>query len=269
MIPRTERRVNQNSDNLRLDVEMSTVEKALRVLDLFSESQPMLRTAEIARLLDWDKSNVKRYVSGLAARGILEQDPRDKSFYLGPALTRLAMLRERTHPVAQELNHHLSELVEITGETAHASHCVDSELVTVALVETKIRGTRVYVDPAEALPFHASGSGIAFLSKTPAERVDELLADKLVRFTGKTPDTRERVNELIKGATKNGYAKAEGSFESDVVGVAAPVVGYDGYAVGALAVATPAARFNRELEETVKDAVVKIATKVSQLYGAI
>ncbi len=247
---------------------MSTVEKALRVLDLFSESQPRLRAAEIARLLDWDKSNVKRYISGLAARGILEQDPRDKSYYLGPTLTRLAMLRERTHPVAQELKHHLRDLVEITGETAHASHCVDGELVTIGLVETKIRGTRVYVDPAEPLPFHASGSGIAFLSRTPDERVDELLANKLVRFTSNTPVSRAQVDALINDALDNGYAKATGSFESDVIGVAAPIVGYNGQAVGAVAVATPVARFNRELEETVIYAVVQMASKLSQLYGA-
>ena len=247
---------------------MSTVEKALRVLDLFSESQPRLRITDIARLLDWDKSNVTRYVSGLAARGILEQNPRDKAFYLGPTLTRLAMLREKTHPVAQELKHLLSQLVEITGETAHASHCVDNELITVAFVETKIRGTRVYIDPAEPLPFHASGSGIAYLSRTHAERVDELLNGKLERFTENTPGSRAGVEDLIKVAKKNGYAKAHGSYENDVVGVAAPVIGYNGHAIGSIAVATPTSRFSKSLEQIVIKAVMEIANMVSQLHGA-
>ena len=82
---------------------MRTVAKALSVLDLFSESQPNLGLSEISRQLGWDKSNVRRYISDLAARGILEQDPRDKSYFLGPAITRLAMLRDRTHPIAAEL----------------------------------------------------------------------------------------------------------------------------------------------------------------------
>lgn len=247
---------------------MSTVEKALRVLDLFSESQPQLRASEIARLLKWDKSNVQRYVSGLAARGILEQDIRDKSYFLGPTLTRLAMLRERTHPVAQEIQRQVAGLVEITGETSHASQYVEGELVTIAVAETKIRGTRVYIDPAEPLPFHATGSGLAYLSRTTLSRRDEILASELTRYTGSTAISTTEVLELVHAAANNGYAKARGSFESDVVGVAAPIVGFNGEAVGAVAVATPAARFSAEIEAIVIGAVVRVAEKISHLYGA-
>lgn len=247
---------------------MSTVDKALSVLDLFSESRPNMGTSEIARQLGWDKSNVQRYVSDLAARGILEQDSRDRTYYLGPALTRLAIVRNRTHPVAGEIQRVLNELVDETGETAHASGLVGGDLITNAVVETKIRGTRVYVDPAEPLPFHASGSGIAFLSRSSADRVESILSGTLARFTPKTPISRSQVMSCVKSARRTGYAKLSGSFERDVVGVAAPIVGFDGTAIGAIAVAAPIARFDASAEKTIVTGVVAAARRVSQMHGA-
>ncbi len=247
---------------------MSTVEKALSVLDLFSESQPRLGASQIARLLGWDKSTVQRYVNGLAAKGLLEQDTRDKSYCLGVALTRLAMLRERTNPIASEVQSILVELVDKTGETAHASEFVNDALRTTGIVETRIRGTRVYIDASEPLPLHASASGIAFLSAIDSDRVKSMLAGKLNKFTRSTEITRSKVLALINEAATRGYAKNAGTFESDVVGVAAPVLGFDNTAVGAVAVATPIARFQAGHEKKVAAEVKKSAGRLSRLYGA-
>lgn len=247
---------------------MRTVAKALSVLDLFSESQPNLGLSEISRQLGWDKSNVRRYVSDLAARGILEQDPRDKSYFLGPVITRLAMLRDRTHPIAAELRRVLVDLVEATGETAHASTLVGNDLMTTDVVETKIRDTRVYIDPAASMPFHASGSGIAFLSASPDERMREIVAAGLVRFTSQTPMARSDLMQRIIAAQEQGYAKMSGSYESDIVGIAAPIIGFNGNAVGAVAVATPTARFNSTVETRIAANVKSAAGKVSRMYGA-
>lgn len=247
---------------------MSTVEKALSVLDLFSENQPRWRTSEIARELRWDKSTVQRYVNGLASRGLLEQDSRDKSYTLGAALTRLAMLRERTNPVAEEVQSILAELVDKTGETAHASEYINGQLMTTAIVETNIRGTRVYIDAAEPLPLHASGSGIAFLSALSDGRAKLLLGAKLQKFTEYTETRKTKILSLVREAAANGFAKNEGTFESDVIGLAAPVLGFDEKAVGAVAVATPAARFNLMVERRIAGDVKNAAVKLSRLYGA-
>ncbi len=247
---------------------MSTVDKALSVLDLFSESDPNLGLSEISRKLGWDKSNVNRYVNDLARRGILEQDSRDKTYYLGPAIARLAMVRSRTHPISGELQRVLEDLVEAVGETAHASEYVSGDLITISVVETKKRGTRVYVDPADPLPFHASGSGIAFLSQADEERVAEILAQDLKTFTDKTTVSTTEIARHIQSAKQAGYAKMVGSFESDVVGIAAPIIGFDGFSVGAVAVATPVARFSRNVEGNIAANVVAAANRISKLHGA-
>ena len=246
---------------------MSTIHKALSVLDLFSENEPNLGTSEIARRLGWDKSNVQRYVRDLTSKGILEQDLRDRSYYLGPAITRLALMRERTNPIAREIMRILTDLVAITGETAHASSVINDQLITHAVVETTIRGTRVYVDPAEPLPFHASGSGIAFLSRAPDSLRQSYLQANLPAFTDRTHVDMDSIDTEIAKANERGYAIAYGTFERDVTGVAAPVLGFDGYSIGAIAVATPNARFNSESEQLIINGVIESAAAASRIYG--
>ena len=51
---------------------MTTVDKALEILDLFSESRPSLGLSEAARLLDRDKASVLRYLAALERQGFLE-----------------------------------------------------------------------------------------------------------------------------------------------------------------------------------------------------
>ena len=248
---------------------MSTVNKALSVLGLFSESKPKLRASEIARLLGWDKSNVQRYVTDLAAAGLLEQDSRDKSYYLGVAVTRLAMVREKTHPTDSEVRNVMSALVQTTSETAHSSRLVGDVLMTGAVVETKVRGTRVYIDPAVELPIHATASGIAVLTGLPQERIDSLINADNTEYTARTPVSADEVHSLILSARQKGYAKMAGTYESDVVGIAAPVFSYDNQAIGAIAIATPAARFNNDSEELISTELITAAKRVSSLHGAV
>ena len=131
---------------------MSTVDKALGVLELFSETRTSVGLSAVARLLDRDKATVQRYLNALEAQGFLEQDPLTKGYHLGPAVTRLAMVRELTYPVESDVKNILQKLVLDTGETAHLSHIQDGALSEVQIVETTINGTRVYIDPAALLP---------------------------------------------------------------------------------------------------------------------
>ena len=247
---------------------MSTVDKALRVLDLFSENAPNLGLSEIARQLGWDKSNVQRYLSDLTRNGLLEQSTKDKTYYLGPSLVRLARLRELTHPVARVVHAALEELTDITGETTHCSTLVGGRLMNMGIVETRINGTRVYIDPTEALPFHASASGIAYLTAVPEALAVKLLGNKLDAFTPQTETRVDRILELVGEAKQRGYARSAGTFESDVVGIAAPIRGFRNEAIGAISVATPQARFSDTAEADMCKPLMDIAARVSRSYGA-
>ena len=247
---------------------MSTVEKALDVLGLFSETRPLIGVTEAARLLNRDKSTTQRYIADLCNCGFLEKAPSGRGYYLGPAIIRLSMVRDQTNPIAAETAKILGELVELTGETAHASKFAEDKLWQVSILETTVKGTRVYVDPAEPLPIHASASGVAFLSASPTKLVERVMSSDLEIFTEATPRGRDDLSSRVVAARENGCAVLSGTFESDVVGHAAPIVGLDGYAIGAVAVASPTSRFNDDIRCRNQPHLVKAAARLSALYGA-
>ena len=49
------------------------------VLDLLSENWPQIGASEAAWLLGRDNASVQRYLDGLTAKEMLEQDPRDNA----------------------------------------------------------------------------------------------------------------------------------------------------------------------------------------------
>lgn len=247
---------------------MSTVDKALGVLELFSETQTSVGLSEAARLLDRDKATVQRYLAALETQGFLEQDPLTRQYHLGPAVTRLAQVRELTYPVESAVKNVLMQLVQDTGETAHLTHIQGTTLSEVQIVETTVKGTRVYIDPAAPLPLHATASGTAFLSEVADTDVDQMISKSLESFTDKTPITRESVMDAVAKARVLGYARAHGTYETDVVGTAAPVRNMNNTVCGAVAVAAPVSRFDDAVADHIATHVVKAATAISRIYGA-
>lgn len=149
---------------------LQTVDKALNLLNHFSAETPEFGLSELARTAGMDKATTLRILNSFAAHGFVEQDIATKKFRLGPAVLRIARIRKSTAPLTTVIQPILNRLAAETGETAHASLPDGNELATMAIAVPS-RSTRVFVDPAQRLPFHATASGIIFLACVePEER---------------------------------------------------------------------------------------------------
>jgi len=74
---------------------MNTLEKCVRILELFSDTSPVLQVGEIARALDLPRSTAYRYVSALKRHGLLEQSPGENGYRLGRRIIELAASMSR------------------------------------------------------------------------------------------------------------------------------------------------------------------------------
>lgn len=247
---------------------MRTVEKALKILDLFSIHQPEAGLSEIARQAHLDKATTLRMLSALVRQGFVEQHPESKKYRLGKAVLKLARVRETSFPVVALLQPVLKKLATLTGETAHASLATATALMTVGVAEPQ-RATRVFVDPSQPLPFHATASGICYLAFAPEGVAEEILESwSLKAYTETTRTTANGLRAEIETARQQGFAVAEGSFESDVIGCAAPMFDWSGHASGAIAVATVAARATAEHRAAIASSVLRAAVEVTRATGA-
>src|SRR6201996_6304158 len=74
--------------NLGHAVSMSTVIKALSLLDHFDASAPEIGLVDMARLSSLDKATTRRLLVALSVKGFIEQDPLTRRYRLGAALIR-------------------------------------------------------------------------------------------------------------------------------------------------------------------------------------
>ena len=68
-----------------------------------------------------NKATTHRLLGELAAHGFVEQVGSGREYRLGPAVLRLAALREAAVPMRELAQTVLAELAAATGETAHMS----------------------------------------------------------------------------------------------------------------------------------------------------
>jgi|ETNmetMinimDraft_23_1059889.scaffolds.fasta_scaffold16857_2 DNA-binding IclR family transcriptional regulator len=251
------------------NAKVSTIIKALDILDLFSPAQPALGLSEAARILGRDKASVLRHFSALEKKGMVEQDTVTKHYHLGPALSRLAMVREQTAPANHSIVNVVRQLAKSSGETTHLSRYSNGRLVQGKVIDAPSRsGIRVQVNPAEELPLHATASGIAFLSVCTRGTREQVLAKPLNNYTASTPTTREIVLEHVEVARQQGFAIALGTYESGAIGIAAAVFNATGDACGAISVASPESRMDTARQQQIVTLVLEAARQISWHQGA-
>lgn len=245
---------------------MQTVDKALGLLGLFSEGRPAIGLSEIARLSGFHKATTRRLLLALEKHGFVEQDAKTRAYRLGPGLLRLARVREAVSPVQTVVQPILEDLVSRIGETAHFSLYAGGSLATIGLVEST-KSNRVMLERGEAIPLHATASGIAFMAFARPEIVDAALNKALVAHTDYTITDAEELRSELQSVASTRVAVAKSSYEDGVCGIAAPVLGQDGFARGAVAVAAPTSRAKRNAIAAIQPEVRRAAEEISRAMG--
>lgn len=246
---------------------LTTVDKALSLLQHFTVQHPQIGLSELARLSGYDKTTTLRCLGALTQHGFVEQDSQSKRYRLGLAPINLARIRERSFPLLSVLQPHVEKLRDLTQETAHATMLSSGRLIT-ALISEPERAARVNIDPASDLPLHATATGLAIAAHLPRSERDVLVAaGGFERYTASTPVSPDDLDELFDQTRQNGFARANQSYEDDVYGTAVPFFGPTGRPAGAVAVAAVASRFDATLARTIETALINTGQALTTAFG--
>ena len=235
---------------------MKTVDKALSVLDQFSLDHTEIGLSEIARMAGIDKAATRRLLVALAKHGFIEQSNETRKYRLGYGFLRLARIREATVPIKKAAQEVADWLVEKTNETAHVSVPGPQGMTTMAY-RLPNRGHLVTIDPAELLFFHATASGLAYLSNASEETANKILSLNREKITTETVTNKSELAKALSRYRAQGYAQTSNSFETGVgsIGMAFWQDGED--PAGTISLALPDA----DLTEKRRDELVPILRK--------
>jgi DNA-binding IclR family transcriptional regulator len=245
----------------------STADRALDILQLFSDDKLVWSGAQIAEQIGVARSTGYRYLKGLVGSGFLEEC--DGGFRLGPQLFELARLARKGVGLSEIARPVMRELADAVGETVLLTRRSGGAVVCLELEEAA-HPVRISYERGHVLPVNAGAAAEVLLAWASDQEVTDLLAAvPLRRFTSRTITDEEQLRARLREIRRNGYAISRGELDEDILGIAAPVRQPDGSAAAAVSVA--ALRFRvpdadvPRITEAVRAAADRISDRLHQI----
>jgi IclR family transcriptional regulator, KDG regulon repressor len=224
--------------------QLSTVKKALAVLQAFTYEQPVLGVSELSRKLGMGKSSVHRVLCTLAEEGFVTRTDDDR-YRLGLKLHGLGQLVVSSLELRQVAHVPLERLRNECGETVHVAVLEGADAVYVHRFESQST-LRTFSRIGRRIPAHTTSSGKCLLAFGEPELVDVVLAAGLKRIGPRSITTERGLREALATIRRDGYAVSVEENEKGVVSIGAPVFGHDRSCIAAVSMAGPSVRVSTD-----------------------
>ncbi len=234
----------------------SKVMATLEILSLTDHRAPEgMTVAEVARALGRDKSVASRQLKSLVESGLVERDETGR-FRLSWRLFVL-MAKAGDQRLIRAGIPLLRMLAGTVRDRAHLTVLSGQQVLTVH-TESSTRTLEAIGWVGRLVPIWTTSSGIALVMNHSDEHIKNMLDE----LPGLTPERSKQILETIEQARVRGYAVSDGSFEPDLMGIAAPVRDYHERIVAAINISGPTFRIKPEVQ-TIAAYVSAAANKLS------
>lgn len=247
--------------------QMQTLNRAIAVLDCFSQEQAELGVREIARMVNLSSSAAGRLLAALKELGVLSQNPDTRAYSMGPRVLSWAGIYNSTMDIRNRTIRAIEGLHESTRETVSLYILEGDERVCIERLESP-QGVRIVARLGRRLPLYAGSGGKAMLAFLPPERQEKILfSSPLVPLTNKTITNPTDMLREIEIVRERGFAISFGEWIEDAAGVAAPIFNQQGEVIAALSISGPIQRFGPENVEKYSIEVKRVAEQISVSLG--
>lgn len=245
---------------------IKSLDRAMEVFEFLSEAQGKALTT-IATDMGQSPATVYRILVTLDGRGLVEFDPVEQLWHIGPQafvigarFLRRTSLVDRARPI-------MRKLMEQTGETANLGIEKEGQVLFLSQVETHAT-IRAFFPPGTLSAMHASGIGKALLSQMDEERLTRTLAGQnLAAFTEFTITDVEAFKREIHQIQSKGFAVDGEEKNLGMRCIAAPVFDVNNEVVAGISVSGPTSRVGLEDIDRLSGAVMAAAQALSIAIG--
>lgn len=241
----------------------TTILKGLRVLEALALSSTPQSISTLSRQLELQKSNVHRTLGTLIEAGFAYKDA-DTSRYgatlklweMGSRVISRNFLRRAALPFMRTLH-------QESQETVYLAILDGTDVMYLEKIDAVF--PLVYSSqPAERTPAVWPASGLALLAFHPeaAELVRQIAAADSER-----PADVRNILKKLKDIRASGYAVTTNGWSNGARSIAAPILGPDDTAFGAIGIAGPIERMQGETLDRYSFLVRNASTRIAELVG--
>lgn len=243
---------------------MSSLKKALAMLDVFSAATPVWTSEDLIKYIGTSPATGYRYLKTLFDAGLLAKVA-NGSYIIGPRVLELDRIARTADPIYSIGTPVIKELTLRTGLSSLLSvlysdsvMCVQQEATTAGAVPEGLfnRGQR--------RPLISGASAKIILAYLPPHQLRSVFTKqkKAIALAGLGTNW-----ESFKAATKSirdaGYCITEGEYRQNITGMAAPIFNNDREVLGSIALAATSAPGASDEMRKLSGLLVESAQKIS------
>ena len=220
---------------------VTSLEKALDVLELLISSGEKLHLTEIALKTGFTKGTVHRVLDTLKKRKFAMQDANSRMYGLGVKTIDFAISLASQEKVLRSLvTPFLSDLYKKAKETVNASLFEYNQIKYFFRIESE-EMLRISTPYGARFPAHSAATGKVFLSFLSDEEIEHLYhaPGSLIKLTENTITSLDALIGEIAKVRESGIAYDDEEALVGVFCVAAPIVNQQGDCIAAISISTP------------------------------
>ncbi|WHX42677.1 IclR family transcriptional regulator [Mesobacillus sp. AQ2] len=246
---------------------IQSVERALKIMDLFDERERELSITEISKRMNLHKSTVHSLLKTLQEQRYISQNEENGKYRLG------LKLFERGNMVLSDLDlrkvarYHLEKLSSTTNLTVHLVILDGQEGIYIDKVEGS-GVTVLYSRIGRRVPVHTSAVGKSLISMKNEAELDQFLENyQYTKQTPKSISSKEELLEEIDHVRSAGYSVDNEENEPGIFCLAVPIKNYSGKVVAGISMSMPAAKVTEEIREQYVGLLKECSTSISKELG--
>lgn len=213
--------------------------RAIRLLKLFTASNPEMGLLEISERAGLNKTTTHRLLQALSSEAMVERDEAQGTYRLGAGMMALGVQALSSSDLRIRVRPMLKQLARETGETATLEVPIDTSM----LILDEVAGSH-FVGAAGNVgtrwPLHATSTGKALVAFD--DQVRARLAPELPSLTPSTIVRKVDLEKQFAVIRQRGFAESVDELEDGFSGVGTVIRGGLGEVLGTLSICGPTQR---------------------------
>jgi IclR family pca regulon transcriptional regulator len=237
---------------------ITSLERGLRILEIFGESPRPLTLTEVSNQAKLTKTTTQRFINTLTSLGYLTREE-NKRYFLGTKILSLGFRFLNSSNLVTMAKPYLDELSSEVDMTVNLAVLDNCDVLILHRKEVR-QFFKFDIHPGTKLLAYGSALGRVLLAGLSDADIDNRLsAMNIHQVTPKTIASKEAIMKQIREARKTGYAISDQEQTMDLCSIAVPLVSEQRRTVAAINVSLDAIR--RGNSDTVDRAKEKLFEK--------
>lgn len=245
---------------------VQSIDRAMSILECFSENKRELKLSEIAKMLDLNKSTVHGIINTLKYHRLIDQDELTQKYRLGIRFMEFSDVVINSMDIRNVAYPIIDDVCGRIEETVNLAMLDGTDVIYIEKKECS-KSIRISSKIGLRIPAYATADGRIILCYLEKEKLANILPKSLKKFTANTVTDKRKIMRRFAEMRENGYAIDNEEVVQGIKCVAAPIFDHKGEVLCSLSAIGPAIRMTDEKIKELIIIVKEAANEISHRIG--